>query len=399
MRPTPTPRQLLALLALFVALGAPGGCKEAAPEKRNLVTESGVQPLAAGADPVAEAGGAALAATFRDKVRLIGVKAPAKSEVVGEPKVFVHGHAPDSAINLVGADHKPVGGKAPPGEWQRGDVLVDRFSIRVPQPFPAAELVLHVGLYEGKDRWPVEVGDHDGTHRVEAARIPVAGGKPVELPTYEAKARKGELKIDGVLDEAEWASAERAGPFIAWDGKRKIRNSTWVRVLWDAQNVYVAFECDDKDIHTPYTKRDDPLYNSEAVEMFIDADGDKDVYVELQAAPNDLHFDAAFKGGPRKNFETAYDAEYETKAKLDGTFNDNSDEDKGWVSEWRIPVDQLRDIHKTPAAGVEWKVNFFRLDRIRRGDKVVKNEASAWSTPLSGDFHNLDRFGTLRFVD
>ena len=67
------------------------------------------------------------------------------------------------------------------------------------------------------------------------------------------------------------------------------------------------------------------------------------------------------------------------------------------MSEWRIPIGELKDIPAPPAPGATWKINLFRLDRIRRGDKVIKNEASAWSTPLSGDFHNLDRFGTLQF--
>ena len=51
--------------------------------------------------------------------------------------------------------------------------------------------------------------------------------------------------------------------------------------------------------------------------------------------------------------------------------------------------------------GASWKVNLFRLERVRSPDKsrVVKSEASAWSTPLSGDFHNLDRFATITFVE
>ena len=54
-----------------------------------------------------------------------------------------------------------------------------------------------------------------------------------------------------------------------------------------------------------------------------------------------------------------------------------------------------------PKVGAIWKVNLFRLERIRDGAKtrVIKNEASAWSSPLSGDFHNLDRFASITFIE
>lgn len=400
------------LLALLLTAFSLVSCRQPAPEERHLVTKKAVTRIASGADPVKDANARPLSATFDDRLRLLGVKAPAEvqtgeraavtlyfevlQDIVTDPQVFVHGRAQGAEVNQLGADHAPVGGERPAAEWRRGDVLVDAFTVVIPRGFPSETLELHAGLYQGKERWRVSSGEHDGDNRVLIATLPVKGGQKSEQ-RMTAKRRQGDLSVDGALDEADWARAERAGPFIAYDGKRKIKNETFVRVLWDEQNLYVAFECDDDDIHTPYTKRDDPLYESEAVEVFIDADGDKDVYVELQAAPNDVHFDAAFAGGRRKNFDTKYDVAYETKAKLEGTLNDDSDKDKGWVSEWRIPIGDLKDVPGPPQAGHEWKVNFFRLERVRRGGRVVGSEASAWSSPLSGDFHNLDRFGTLVF--
>jgi len=399
---------------LFLIAALSLGCQDTAPQRRNLVTADGFSELAPGADPVADRGARPVKATFDGRLRLLGVQAPPQvtagktaqvtlifevlNDVLTDPKIFVHGHAPSAEVNQVGADHKPLGGKHPPTEWRRGDILIDTFDLRVPAAFPGKELLLHIGLYEGNDRWKVSKGEADADNRVLAARLQVEGGAagPPEMTAYK---RTSPIQLDGVLDEATWQKASRQGPFISYDGKRRIRNNTWVRVAWDEENLWVAFECDDTDIHTPYDKRDDPLYESEVVEIFIDADGDKDEYVELQAAPNDVHFDAAFKGGRRKNFDTSYDVNFETKTKLDGTFRDSSDTDKGWVSEWRIPIAELRDVPNPPAPGVAWQVNFFRLDRLRRGEKVIGSEAAAWSSPLSGDFHNLDRFGTLRFSE
>ena len=51
----------------------------------------------------------------------------------------------------------------------------------------------------------------------------------------------------------------------------------------------------------------------------------------------------------------------------------------------------------TITAGDSWRINLFRVskDRARGG---TRNDESAWSAPLMGDFHNLERFGQLSFA-
>lgn len=370
------------------------------------------RPLVAGEDAAAKAQ-RRFDVLLDGKLRLVGAAGPAalragergqvtlwflvEDDVFGDPRVFVHGTAPGGELHQASFDHKLLGGRSQPVEWRKGDVLEDTFAIVAPPNFPADKMELRVGLFEGDQRWRAQ-GDHDGKDRVVAHVVGLQGAPPADA-VVQAKKRTGAIKIDGKLDEPDWASAATMGPFIAYDGKQRLEFPTTAKMIWDEQNLYLAFVAQDADAHTPYTKRDDPLYDSEAVELFVDADGDKDEYVELQAAPNDLHFDAAFKGGRRKNFDTSYDVKYETKTIVDGTVNDPSDVDRGFVSEWRVPIAELRDVPRPPQVGDEWKINLFRLERVRRGGRVVKHEASAWSSPLSGDFHNLDRFGTLKFVE
>jgi len=217
------------------------------------------------------------------------------------------------------------------------------------------------------------------------------------LPTAQIPKRTGPIVIDGVLDEPDWSRAARL-PFSSSDGKQRKVSFTEARILWDPETLWLAFQAKDPDVFTPYSRRDDPLYDSEAFEIFIDADGDKDAYVELQASANDSHFDASFRGGSRKNMDRSFDAEFITKAAVQGTLNEPNDVDDGLVSEWRIPVSELEDIPAgEPRAGATWKINLFRLERIRRGGKVVGTEGSAWSPPIVGDFHKLDRFGAITF--
>jgi hypothetical protein len=409
-------KQNAAFIFLLFSLVLFSGCKKAPPTPSMVLSNDGTQHRSPESLPKSGVGLRTMNVPFDNGMVLVAVQAPEKvaagsraslklffevTENVFEPElqVFIHGLVPGAELNLVGADHRPIGGRVAPGEWNPGDLLVDSFSLSVPASYPGDTLWVMGGLYAGNRRFEVKKADaHDGENRVRLATVRVEGS-PVKLAEATIYKRKGKMQVDGKLDEPEWQSAEVLGPFIAYDGRSRIKNTTTARLVWDEETLWVAFECVDSDIHTPYSKRDDPLYNSEAVEIFIDADGDKDEYVELQAAPNGIRFDAAFKGGRRKNFDTSYNVNYQVKNTLDGTFNDNSDADRGWISEWAIPISELRDVPVPPAAGAQWKINLFRLDRLRRGNKVVGSEASAWSSPLSGDFHNLDRFGTIRFAN
>ena len=393
------------LYVAFAALMIAMGCQNSPPREIRVYAGVKSEPL----KPTRFEGYTQIGATFSDLARLKYVRLPesttlgksAEIELVFEvlkasesfPKVFVHAQVPGAKLTQLGADHEIKG--ASPENWLPGDLVVDVFELKMPANWYAESLELYVGLYTKNERFKVkESSKHDGKHRVYLSRFKVFG----DTHEQELVAAFAEVapKIDGILDDAIWAKAKKSAAFVSYDGRRAIKNSTHAQLAYDDKNLYLAFLCKDDDIHTPYRKRDDPLYESEAVEIFIDADGDKDQYVELQAAPNGQRFDASFKGGPRKNFNTSYDVNTEVAVALDGTINDNSDKDRGFISEWRIPISELPDA-KTPKAGDRWRINLFRLDRRRRGAKVVSSEASAWQTPLSGDFHNLERFGTLRF--
>ncbi len=308
------------------------------------------------------------------------------------PQIFVHAAAPGSEVNQVQANHIPVGGKVEVRAWQVGDLVVDEAFLDLPAALVVESLVVRVGIVDGKKRWEVQPANaHDGQNRIEVGRIQVKGAPPLAIAARVDK-RRERVTIDGVLDEVDWLRAKRLGPFLAWDGRSPLQRKTWARVLWDAEHLFVAFEGEDPDVFSPFSQDDDPLYESEAIEVFIDADGDADDYVELQAAPaHDIHFDASFRGGRRKNMDRSWGVPFVTKTVVTNV---------GFVSEWQIPVRALKEVPPSePRPGATWRANFFRLERVRSGERVTRTEASAWSSPLSGDFHNLARFGTLHFVE
>lgn len=407
------PRLCAHLFAGVVAITLAACSRPVAPTR---VVDRGGPLTMTPAEALADA--KALDVPFAEGLRLVGVKVPAsvpRGSKLGvtllfavegdvstrKPMVGLHLSAPGAEIVQIAGDHGLLrGGK--PAEWQRGDLLLDVHEVAIPDTLGVDELALWAGLREGQTAWVAKApsGSAADKHgRFEVARVKVEGAPSAQVSAQVPRA-KGAITIDGKLDEADWATALVLGPFVAWDGRSSITRGTKARMLWTPDALYLAFEGQDPDVFTPYKKHDDPIYESEAVEIFIDADGDQDVYVELQSAPNDVTFDAAFAGGRRKNMDTSYEAGHQVKTVVDGTFGDGKDEDRGFVSEWRIPVAALKDVPAgEPKVGASWRINLFRLERLRTKDRVTASEASAWSTPLSGDFHNLARFGTVTFVD
>jgi hypothetical protein len=311
-------------------------------------------------------------------------------------KVFVHGSTGPSVGHRFSDDRDPGGRSYPIARWRVGDMIKEVRSLKLPKDLPSDRYELWGGLFQGDERMTVTRGLDDGSRR---ARLGLLAIKGIEVPIPKASVPRASAKllIDGKLDEADWGRSPKLGPFWRHDGSAKGRYPTYARLLWDDAALYLAFEAIDEDVHTPYSKRDDPIYESEAVEIFIDADGDGDEYIELQVAPNNVQFDARFAGGARQNMDKAWNHPYETAVSVDGSLNDARDKDRGWTAEWRIPFTGIPDLAAAPKAGDSWKINLFRLDRLRRGSKVVGTGASAWSAPLSGDFHRLERFGKITF--
>jgi hypothetical protein len=206
----------------------------------------------------------------------------------------------------------------------------------------------------------------------------------------------GPIQIDGVLAESAWDRAERAGPLVrSLDGKRASA-ATEARLLWDDEALYVAFLCEDPNVSGAFFGDDEKLYTSNVVEIFLDASGDGSRYDEIEVAPTNALFDASFSGGPRQGMDLSWSSHARHAVHVDGTLNDSRDVDRGWTVELAIPFASLTGMPRPqPQRGDRWKFNLYRL----RQGPGQPGEGQAYSPPMRGDFHALDRFATLRFED
>ena len=216
-------------------------------------------------------------------------------------------------------------------------------------------------------------------------------------PEYVVHRAAGPLVIDGLLAERAWDRAEKAGPFVrSLDGK-PCTAATEARLLWDDENLYVAFLAEDPNVAGEFFKDDEKLYTSNVVEIFLNPSGEAARgYDEIEVAPTNALFDASFVGGPRQGMDLSWSSRARHAVHVDGTLNDPRDLDRGWTVELAIPFAALTGMPKPrPARGDRWKFNLYRL----RQGPGQPGEGQAYSPPMRGDFHALDRFATLRFDD
>jgi hypothetical protein len=203
------------------------------------------------------------------------------------------------------------------------------------------------------------------------------------------------IEVDGILAEPDWDRAERAGPLVrSLDGKAGVEQ-TVARLLWDDENLYVAFQVEDANVSTPFTRDDEPLYRSNVVEIFLNPSGDLARYDEIEIAPSNALFDASFTGR-RQGMDLSWSSRARHAVHVNGTLNDPRDVDRGWTAELAIPFAALTGMPAPrPRRGDKWRFNLYRL----RQYPGQPGEGQAYSPPMVGDFHALDRFATLRFDD
>ncbi len=112
----------------------------------------------------------------------------------------------------------------------------------------------------------------------------VAYGTPRLTPTRLT----GNVAIDGRLTEACWAAGEAVGGFALSDGSGRPERETKVWAACDDESVYFAFRCEKKPgdaLLKTFTQRDDPVWNDDDVELFLNLAGDRRDYYQFIVNP------------------------------------------------------------------------------------------------------------------
>ena len=172
------------------------------------------------------------------------------------------------------------------------------------------------------------------------------------------------IKVDGVLDEPAWSSAQTATDFRqeSPDEGALASEKTEVRVLIDEKNIYFgirAFDSDAKRVNARELVRDATFVNDDKVEILLDTYHDRRNAFRFAVNPLGTQQDALITDEGR-DVNISWDAPWLSEGRIDAS---------GFVVEIAIPLTTLRFTE-----GIDtWGFNIARI--IRR-----KNEENLWTS-------------------
>ncbi len=255
------------------------------------------------------------------------------------------------------------------------------------------------------------------------------------IASYTARRASSPIVVDGRLDEAAWQAAERSPRFADLIGGRPGIHDTRAAVLWDDTYLYVGYWIEEPFIEATLTERDAPIYTNNDVELFI---AGRDAYYEFEInAFGTIYevffiwerefessgyarlpaFDRSRPGvrpfpgvgfkqhprGPRIGYWNWDMPGLETAVHVDGTINDNTDRDRGWTVEMRMPWRSLEHLAMPdgralpPRDGDEWRMDFSRFNIYKEAPPAKDPGGWAWSPHGVWDSHIPELFTRVRF--
>jgi hypothetical protein len=193
-----------------------------------------------------------------------------------------------------------------------------------------------------------------------------------------------------------WKTAQRIG----W-GPAKYR--TVFRALWNDDGLAIRFDvCDDRPWHT-MKRLDDPIWEEEVVEIFLDPARLGRHYAEVEFSPvnvvTDLHIIEPY---PHLNGDRSWNWVGLESTVVPGSCGGLTS--GSWVALAWLPWGGAASLapevaaQVPPRAGDAWQFNVFRIKRPH-GPAEPERDAlyAAWSTPDGPSFHEPSAFRRMEF--
>ncbi len=187
----------------------------------------------------------------------------------------------------------------------------------------------------------------------------------------------------------DWTDIPALPPFILADGSGPAVQQTSARVCYDAQALYVRYDCADYDIWGTYTQRDEAIYDEDVVEIFFGpGEADQVHYFEFQVSPNEVLLDARVYNPTSQRPELQVDIPWKCPGIRWQAGRD--DAAQHWWAVLVIPWAAVAPAGDLPPV---WRANFYRIERPHD----APSEFSCWSPTMTdpADFHKPAYFGVL----
>ncbi len=257
----------------------------------------------------------------------------------------------------------------------------------------------------------------------------------MEIPHYTAFRTQSSIKIDGKLDEPVWLKAPRSTYFRDLISGANTVHETQAAVLWDDDFLYVGYWIEEPDLQATLRERDAPIYTNNDVELFIAGD---DAYYEFEInafgtiyevlfvwessyydkgyhqmkqfdreQPGVKTFNGVgFKNHPRGKRIGFWNWDFEGLQHgvyLDGSINNSTDRDRGWMVELALPWKQMQVLNINGSTNLPpedqdvWRMDFSRFNQYKEAPPANDSGGWAWSPHGVWDSHVPECFTYIHF--
>ena len=213
-----------------------------------------------------------------------------------------------------------------------------------------------------------------------------------EIPTHRTiKAVRIETppNIDGKLDDPCWQKSAKTGELLQFEPERgePATQRTTIYVGYNANNLYVAFECfktDMDQLAANLTRRDSFFFSDDHVEVLIDTFHDGRNCYAFALNPLGTQTDRRLinEGSNRRTGQSMIGTAISWDCDWQGQASEEADK---WTAEFAIPFAELRFPKAMDMA--TWGINFWRNDE-------VPAEEQTWAD-LGERQYAVSRFGQL----
>lgn len=264
--------------------------------------------------------------------------------------------------------------------------------------------------------------------------------KPEEIAHYTCYRTRTPLAVDGKLSEAVWHRAQKSPRFVDAVGGNPGIYDTRSALLWDEQNLYIAFWMEEPYVSAEITKRDDLIFTENDIEVFIDG-GDCYYEFEMNALGTlyevffiwkdaftrgskfdvpewDVHSRQAltFGGNHDRSDEYFWHGAHprgvrwayidydmpgvQAGVHIDGKLNDSTEPDKGWQVCLAFPWQSLSWLADgrslPPRQGDVWRLFFARYEKFFLNGEEA-HAGWSWNKIGIADNHNPEYFTRIHF--
>ena len=248
--------------------------------------------------------------------------------------------------------------------------------------------------------------------------------------TYKAHNLTSPPTIDGQLND--WKHVTWINDFVDMVNGSKVWLKNKCAFAWDNDNLYMAMKLQEPYLEAKIFIRDDKVYRDPNMELFI---AGQNSYWELEVNQVNTIYDVFWiwrdslayfpkwqektrrtmllngigehihPRGERIGFIDANLSGLQVATTKQGTINDFTDQDQGWIVEIAIPWENIallyEDKNFIPKVGKEIAFNVFRfVNRDKLGMPFPKYRPAGWALFKHGEFdsHMPEKFGKLTLV-